>query len=76
MTAQTPRASALEAAMQAAVGVPIGFSVCFAVGKLGLSPTLSAALITVVMFLVSTARGYLIRRGFDRRSLAEAERAR
>ena len=63
---QHPHASLLEAATQAAVGVPIGFAVTFAVGLMGLSAAAAAALITLSMFMLSTVRGYLIRRRFDR----------
>jgi hypothetical protein len=62
---QHPRASFMEAATQAAVGVPIGFAVTFAIGLMGMSAA-SAALITLSMFVASTARGYVIRRRFDR----------
>jgi hypothetical protein len=63
---QPRRTSALEAATQAAVGIPIGLAVSFGVALLGLSAAATAALITGAMFVVSTARGYLIRRGFER----------
>jgi hypothetical protein len=64
---QQRRHAALEAATQAAVGIPIGFVVTFGVELLHLPPAISAALITGLMFLLSTLRGYLIRRRFDRR---------
>lgn len=63
---QRPYVSLIEAATQSLVGLPIGFVVSFAVGLLGLSAAASAALITGTMFLASTLRGYLIRRGFQR----------
>ncbi len=62
MTVQSRRLSAIEAAAQAIVGVPIGFAVSFTVSLLGLSAVMAAASITGTMFLVSTLRGYLIRR--------------
>jgi hypothetical protein len=65
---QSRRLAAIEAATQAAVGLPIGYAVCFAVGLIGLSAAASASIITLSMFLVSTIRGYLIRRKFDRSS--------
>lgn len=64
---QHPRTSLIEAATQAAVGIPIGFAVTFAVGLMGLPAAVSASLITLSMFLLSTVRGYLIRRRFERR---------
>lgn len=63
---QHRRTSFLEAATQAAVGLPIGFAVTFAVGLMGLPAAASASLITGLMFLASTVRGYVIRRRFER----------
>jgi hypothetical protein len=63
---QHPRTSLIEAATQATVGIPIGFSVAFAVGLLQLPAAPAAAMITGLMFVASTARGYVIRRRFDR----------
>jgi hypothetical protein len=65
MTSQAPRTSLLEAATQAAVGLPIGFGVVTAVSLLGLSPAASGALSAGAMFVVSTARGFWIRRRFE-----------
>jgi asparagine N-glycosylation enzyme membrane subunit Stt3 len=61
---QHSRASLVEAATQAAVGV--GYAVVFGVECLHLPTAWSAAVITVSMFLLSTLRGYVIRRRFDR----------
>lgn len=66
MNHQTRRQSLLEAATQAAVGVPIGFSVVFFVGFLDLNPFWLALSTSCVMFLVSSIRGYVIRRRFER----------
>jgi hypothetical protein len=66
MTFQSPRTSLIEAATQSAVGLPIGLIVSFSVAMLGLSAVATAALITGSMFVVSTARGYIVRRRFDR----------
>jgi hypothetical protein len=63
---QLPRTSFKEAAMQAAVGIPIGLVVSYGVALLHLPPALSAWLITGLMFIASAIRGYLIRRKFDR----------
>jgi hypothetical protein len=67
MTSQSPRTSLLEAATQAAVGLPIGLVVSYAVSWFRLSPAISAALITGLMFVASTARGFWIRRRFAKR---------
>jgi hypothetical protein len=66
MTTQPNHLSAIEAATQAAVGLPVGWAVCFSVELLGLSAAASAALITIIMFLFSTIRGYIVRRSFDK----------
>jgi hypothetical protein len=66
MTAQTPRTSLKEAAMQSVVGIPIGLVVSYSVALLHLPPAMSAWLITGLMFLASTVRGFIIRRKFDR----------
>ncbi len=68
MTHQPRRTSLLEAATQAVVGVPLGLAVSYGVALLGLSPAFSAALITGLMFVVSTARGFWIRRAYERRA--------
>lgn len=65
---QSPRTSLLDAATQAAVGLPLGFVVVYAVSWLRLSPAATAVLTTGLMFVVSTARGYVVRRRFDRRA--------
>lgn len=67
MTIQHPRTSAIESAVQAVVGVVIGFIVSFVIISLGLSPAMSAWLITSIMFFASMLRGYLIRRWFEQR---------
>jgi Flp pilus assembly protein TadB len=66
MARQPRRSSAIEAATQALIGLPIGFGVTFTVEQLHLPPAWSAASITTLMFLLSALRGYLIRRRFDR----------
>jgi hypothetical protein len=66
MTAQPARTSAIEAATQAAVGIPVGLVVVYCIALLKLPPAITSALTVGVMFLVSTLRGYLIRRRFDR----------
>jgi hypothetical protein len=61
---QHPRISALEAVTQSAVGILLGLAVTTAFlgsGKLGVGAEITAA-----MFIVSSARGYVIRRLFDR----------
>lgn len=63
---QHPRTSLIEAATQATVGIPIGFGVKFGVEQIHLAPAWSAATITMLMFLLSTLRGFLIRRRFER----------
>ncbi len=65
MTAQPRCTSLVEAATQASVGLPIGFAVSYAVSMLGLPPAVAAGLITGLMFALSVARGYLIRRRFE-----------
>lgn len=67
MTAQPRRTSLIEAATQASVGLPLGFAVSYAVSMLSLPPAVTAGLITGLMFAVSVARGYWIRRRFERR---------
>jgi hypothetical protein len=67
MTAQLRRTSLIEAATQACVGLPLGFVVSYAVSMLRLPPAATAVLITGLMFAVSVARGYLVRRGFEKR---------
>jgi hypothetical protein len=67
MTPQSPRTSLLEAATQSLVGLPLGFAVVTAVSLLGLSPAAAGALSAGLMFVVSTARGYAIRRRFAKR---------
>jgi hypothetical protein len=62
---QHPRASLMEAAKQATVGLPVGFAVSFGIGLLGLPPA-AAALITLAMYALSILRGYWIRRRFER----------
>ena len=77
MTTQSPRTSLLEAATQSLVGLPLGWAVSYAVVSFRLSPAISAMLITGLMFVVSTARGFWIRRAYERRSAivnAAAER--
>jgi hypothetical protein len=64
---QPRRSSAIEAAVQAMVGLPIGFIVTYAVEPLHMPPTYSAATITLAMFLISPIRGYAIGRRFERR---------
>lgn len=66
MTHQPPRTSLLEAATQAAVGLPIGFMVVYAVSLLDLSPAANGAASAGCMFVISTARGYAVRRRFER----------
>ena len=66
MTPQPRRTSLLEAAANAAVGLPIGLVVSYGVALLDLSPAVSAALITGLMYVASVARGYWIRRRFAR----------
>jgi hypothetical protein len=68
---QHRRASAAEAVTQALVGLPIGFAVTYAIERLHLSPAVSAGTITGAMFGLSALRGYLIRRGFERRAANE-----
>lgn len=63
---QRPRASLMEAATQAAVGLPMGLVVVYGVALLKLPPSITAVLTTGLMFLVSTLRGYVIRRRFER----------
>jgi hypothetical protein len=63
---QSRRTSLIEAATQAAVGLPIGFLVAYGISALRLPAGPSAALITGLMFAVSVLRGYLIRRQFIR----------
>jgi hypothetical protein len=64
MTVQLPLTSLKEAALQAAVGLPIGLIISYGIALLHLPPAISAWLITGLMFLASTARGYVIRRRF------------
>jgi hypothetical protein len=64
---QSPRTSLLEAATQSLVGLPLGFAVVTAVSLLRLSPAATGALSGGLMFVVSTARGYAIRRRFAKR---------
>ena len=66
MIAQSRRTSLLEAATQASVGLPIGLVVSYTVAWFRLPPAVSAALITGLMFALSVARGYWIRRRFER----------
>lgn len=66
---QSRRTSFIEATTQATVALPIGFIVSFAVGILHLSPTISAVLITGLMYIFSVARCYLVRRHFDAKQL-------
>jgi hypothetical protein len=63
---QTRRSSLLESFTQASVGIPIGFTVSFLVGWLRLNPFLQACAIVFAMWIISTIRGYLIRRRFER----------
>jgi len=63
--------SLVEAAMQAAVGLPIGLGVSVIVASMGLSAALTGALISSLMFIASTLRGYLIRRRFETMSEVE-----
>jgi hypothetical protein len=69
MTAQPRRTSLVEAATQASVGLPLGFIVSYAVSMLCLPPAVTAALITGLMFALSVARGYWIRRAYERRAM-------
>jgi hypothetical protein len=64
---QPPRTSLKESATQAVVGIPIGLVVSYGVALLHLPPAISAWLITGLMFVASTIRGYIIRRRFERR---------
>jgi hypothetical protein len=75
---QTRRASLLEAVTQSAVALPIGFAVAFVVGFMGLDPLVQAFTIAATMFVVSTVRGYLVRRRFERfaSSIGSIDRAR
>jgi hypothetical protein len=66
---QPRRTSLLEAATQACVGLPLGFAVSYAVSMLRLPPAASAAAITGLMFAVSVARGFWIRRAYERRAM-------
>jgi hypothetical protein len=73
---QSHLTSLLEAATQAGIGLPIGLLVSFCVAWLGLSAAATAALIAGLMFVFSTARGYVIRRRFERFAAREGrERA-
>jgi uncharacterized membrane protein YfcA len=66
MRGQRWRMSLLEAATQAAIGVPIGFCVVYGVSRFGMSPAATAVTTSSVMFLINTSRGYFVRRGFNR----------
>jgi hypothetical protein len=73
---QSHLTSLLEAATQAGIGLPIGLLVSFCVAALGLSAAATAVVITGLMFVFSTARGYVIRRRFERFAAREGrERA-
>jgi hypothetical protein len=63
---QPRRTSLIEAVTQAAVGLPLGFLVSYGVSLFHLPPEITAALITSQMFAASVARGYVIRRRFER----------
>jgi hypothetical protein len=63
---QHPRASLMEAATQATIGLPVGFAVSYGIGLLHLPPAIAAALITVAMYVLSILRCYVVRRRFDR----------
>ena len=73
MTPQSRRTSLLEAATQSLVGLPLGFAVVTAVSLLRLSPAAAGALSAGLMFVVSTARGYVIRRRFAKMDMVTAE---
>jgi hypothetical protein len=72
---QSMKASLAEACTQAFIGIPVGWSVCFAIAMLDLSPGETAGLITGTMFLVSVVRGYWVRRRFERALRREIESA-
>jgi hypothetical protein len=59
------RISLLEAATQAAIGVPIGFCVVYGISHLGMSPGATAVTTSSLMFVINTSRGYFVRRTFN-----------
>jgi hypothetical protein len=69
MTAQPRRTSLIEAVTQASVGLPIGLVASYVVAWFRLPPAITAVLITGLMFAASVARGYLVRRSFERRRI-------
>ena len=62
---QPRRHSLIEAVTNAGIGCALGFPVAWGVASLGMSPIATGLATTGCMAVVSTARGYWIRRKFE-----------